>query len=147
VCCFEGGGEETVRGPLHRVKAVSTQGANCWNLTRAGCAYPSGEICCAWFLLQSHEAQWLTNGKKALGGKKRTKGELQSTSIKATTKNEYNLTDSHTHTHKKSDTFSICACHPCAGAMLIFSVSFQFYRMRRFLHRSSTHGCSLSPDL
>ena len=23
--------------------------------------------------------------------------------------------------------FSICACHPCAGAMLIFSVSFQFY--------------------
>ena len=29
----------------------------------------------------------------------------------------------------KSDTFSICACHPCAGAMLIFSVSFQFLRM------------------
>ena len=25
--------------------------------------------------------------------------------------------------------FSICACHPCAGAMLIFSVSLQFYRM------------------
>ena len=25
--------------------------------------------------------------------------------------------------------FSICACHPCAGAMQIFSVSFQFYRM------------------
>ena len=25
--------------------------------------------------------------------------------------------------------FPICACHPCAGAMLIFSVSFQFYRM------------------
>ena len=25
--------------------------------------------------------------------------------------------------------FSICACHPCARAMLIFSVSFQFYRM------------------
>ena len=25
--------------------------------------------------------------------------------------------------------FSICACHPCAGAMLIFSVSFQFCRM------------------
>ena len=25
--------------------------------------------------------------------------------------------------------FSICACHPCAGAMLIFSISFQFYRM------------------
>jgi hypothetical protein len=37
---------------------------------------------------------------------------------------------------KKSDTFSICACHPCAGAMLIFSVSFQFYRMRQFLHCS-----------
>jgi len=30
---------------------------------------------------------------------------------------------------QKSDTFSICACHPCAGAMLIFSVSFQFLRM------------------
>ena len=29
----------------------------------------------------------------------------------------------------KSDTFSIFACHPCAGAMLIFSVSFQFLRM------------------
>ena len=25
--------------------------------------------------------------------------------------------------------FSICVCHPCAGAMLIFSVSFQVYRM------------------
>ena len=25
--------------------------------------------------------------------------------------------------------FSTCACHPCAGAMLIFSVSCQFYRM------------------
>jgi len=25
--------------------------------------------------------------------------------------------------------FSICACHPCAGAMIIFSVSFQFYLM------------------
>ena len=25
--------------------------------------------------------------------------------------------------------FSICACHPCAGAVLIFSVLFQFYRM------------------
>ena len=39
---------------------------------------------------------------------------------------------------KKSDTFSICACHPCAGAMLIFSVSFQFYRMRRVLPRSKS---------
>ena len=27
---------------------------------------------------------------------------------------------------KKFIHFSICACHPCAGAMLIFSVSFQF---------------------
>ena len=27
------------------------------------------------------------------------------------------------------DQFSICACHPCAGAMLIFSVSFQFYQV------------------
>ena len=27
---------------------------------------------------------------------------------------------------RKVDTFSIYACHPCAGAMLIFSVSFQF---------------------
>ena len=27
---------------------------------------------------------------------------------------------------KNVHTFSICACHPCAGAMLIFSVSFQF---------------------
>ena len=26
----------------------------------------------------------------------------------------------------KVDTFSSCACHPCAGTMLIFSVSFQF---------------------
>ena len=25
--------------------------------------------------------------------------------------------------------FSMCACHPCAGAMLIFSVSLQFERM------------------
>ena len=23
----------------------------------------------------------------------------------------------------------MCACHPCAGAMLIFSVSFQFFQM------------------
>ena len=28
--------------------------------------------------------------------------------------------------HKHCLHFSICACHPCAGAMLIFSVSFQF---------------------
>jgi hypothetical protein len=48
---------------------------------------------------------------------------------------------------KKSDTFSICACHPCAGAMLIFSVSFQFYRMRRVLHRSCTQDDALDPLL
>jgi len=28
-----------------------------------------------------------------------------------------------------SSHFSMCACHPCAGAMLIVSVSFQFWRM------------------
>lgn len=27
------------------------------------------------------------------------------------------------------DHFSICACHPCAGAMLIFSILFQFYQL------------------
>ena len=27
---------------------------------------------------------------------------------------------------KNRDTFSMYACHPCAGTMLIFSVSFQF---------------------
>jgi hypothetical protein len=47
-------------------------------------------------------------------------------------------------TNKKSDTFSICACHPCAGAMLIFSVSFQFYRMRQLLHCSDVHVPSTS---
>jgi hypothetical protein len=43
---------------------------------------------------------------------------------------------------KNLDHFSICACHPCAGAMLIFSVSFQFYRMspkRRSGGRSWTY--------
>jgi hypothetical protein len=43
---------------------------------------------------------------------------------------------------KNLDHFSICACHPCAGAMLIFSVSFQFYRMspkRRSAARSWTY--------
>ena len=35
----------------------------------------------------------------------------------------------HQNRISKSDTFSIFACHPCAGAMLIFSVSFQFLRM------------------
>ena len=38
--------------------------------------------------------------------------------------------DGEDHRHAKNLVhFSICACHPCAGAMLIFSVSFQFYRM------------------
>lgn len=38
---------------------------------------------------------------------------------------------------KNHDTFSMYACHPCAGTMLIFSVSFQFLRMttRRWFHR------------
>jgi hypothetical protein len=31
--------------------------------------------------------------------------------------------------------------------MLIFSVSFQFYRMRRVLHRSCTQSDALDPDL
>ena len=35
--------------------------------------------------------------------------------------------------------FSICACHPCAGAILIFSVLFQFY-----LLIVAHHGFSLS---
>ena len=33
------------------------------------------------------------------------------------------------HIVQKVRYFSIYACHPCAGAMLIFSVSFQFLRM------------------
>jgi len=37
--------------------------------------------------------------------------------------------DQRVKSQKNLDHFSICACHPCAGAMLIFSVSFQFYRM------------------
>ena len=36
--------------------------------------------------------------------------------------------------------FSICACHPCAGAMLIFSVSFQFCRMTP--EGDPCHGCA-----
>ena len=43
----------------------------------------------------------------------------------------------------KSDTFSIFACHPCAGAMLIFSVSFQFLRMTP---KSSETGVVGSPN-
>ena len=34
-----------------------------------------------------------------------------------------------TRAQKKLDHFSICACHPWERATLIFSVSFQFYRM------------------
>ena len=38
--------------------------------------------------------------------------------------------DGEDHRHAKNLVhFLLCACHPCAGAMLIFSVSFQFYRM------------------
>ena len=38
-----------------------------------------------------------------------------------------NRLTTHEFTAKKVEIhFSICACHPCAGAMLIFSVSFQF---------------------
>ena len=43
---------------------------------------------------------------------------------------------------KNLDHFSICARHPCAGAMLIFSVLFQFYRMspnRSFSGRAGTY--------
>ena len=32
----------------------------------------------------------------------------------------------HVFVSQKVDIFSMLACHPCAGAMLIFSVSFQF---------------------
>ena len=39
------------------------------------------------------------------------------------------ITNREVQTQKKCLHFSICACHPCAGAMLIFSVSFQFLRM------------------
>ena len=34
-----------------------------------------------------------------------------------------------TSCYKNCFHFSICACHPCAGAVLIFSVSFQSLRM------------------
>ena len=43
---------------------------------------------------------------------------------------------------KNLDHFSICVRHPCAGAMLIFSVLFQFYRMspnRSFSGRAGTY--------
>ena len=44
-------------------------------------------------------------------------------------KENYGLQGPGQKSQKNLDHFSICACHPCAGAMLIFSVSFQFYRM------------------
>ena len=40
---------------------------------------------------------------------------------------------------KNRDTFSMYACHPCAGTMLIFSVSFQFFQMTSEEVPSSTH--------
>jgi hypothetical protein len=40
--------------------------------------------------------------------------------------------------------FSICACHPCAGAMLIFSESFQFYRM---IPEGNPHAIARTQDL
>ena len=42
-------------------------------------------------------------------------------------------------TEKNLDHFSICACHPWAGAMLIFSVSFQFYRISPNRHTISLY--------
>jgi hypothetical protein len=48
---------------------------------------------------------------------------------------------------KNLDHFSICACHPCAGAMLIFSVSFQFYRVFRRTkaqNKFAYKGCEFS---
>ena len=69
---------------------------------------------------------WLSRKKETTGGVEPPTFRLQS---------ECSATKL-SRLQKKSDTFSICACHPCAGAMLIFSVSFQFYRMRRLLHRS-----------
>ena len=39
--------------------------------------------------------------------------------------------------------FSTCACHPCAGTMLIFSVSFQRYRMTPERNpKVLTHRCA-----
>ncbi len=39
--------------------------------------------------------------------------------------------------------FSIYACHPCAGAMLIFSVSFQFLRMTTEVVPTRSRLCQL----
>ena len=43
--------------------------------------------------------------------------------------------------------FSICACHPCAGAMLIFSVSFQVYQMSPKTQRGEGLNGINSPQL
>ena len=40
---------------------------------------------------------------------------------------------------KNRDTFSMYACHPCAGTMLIFSVSFQFFQMTSEEVPNSSH--------
>ena len=48
---------------------------------------------------------------------------------------------------KKCDTFSICACHPCAGAMLIFSVSFQFLRMTGFDPGSTALAAAMATEV
>ena len=50
-------------------------------------------------------------------------------------------------TKKKCDTFSICACHPCAGAMLIFSVSFQFLRMTGFDPGSTALAAAMATEV
>ena len=56
-------------------------------------------------------------GEKALAGKLLLAWKL------------LHLQDNNIECTKNLIHFPICACHPCAGAMLIFSVSFQFYRM------------------
>ena len=43
--------------------------------------------------------------------------------------------------------FSICACHPCAGAMLIFSVSFQVYRMISEENPAAKFSCDIASAL
>ena len=49
-------------------------------------------------------------------------------------------------TQQKSGTFSIFEFHPSAGAMLIFSVSFQFYRMPHSCSCSERHTDVISMD-
>jgi hypothetical protein len=47
-------------------------------------------------------------------------------------------------TKKKSDTFSICACHPCAGAILLYRSNFivwdGFYTARYFTTKPETNS-------